>query len=247
MSRISIEIVPRTEAELNEELTTTFEKFPVFDTINIPDLLRFDIRSWQGCKIAKKYSKNTIPHIRSIDINMYEPLPMAQELIENDINEVLILTGDPPQDYSRKIYPTTCLDVIQKFKKELPHIKVYAAIDQYRHGMRRELEYIKRKLYAGAEGFFTQPFFDLRLLDIYAEMLENVEVFWGVSPILSEKSISYWEAKNHVVFPKNFEPNLEWNVKLAKQILNYSKEKNANLYFMPIRTNSEKYFKGIFE
>lgn len=59
---------------------------------------------------------------------------------------------------THKVYPTITTDVIQKFHQEMPEVKVYAGIDQYRGSMRQELYRIHRKLQAGAVGFFTQPF-----------------------------------------------------------------------------------------
>ncbi len=245
MTRISVELVPRDEEYLAAELKLVHEHFPV-DTINIPDLLRFSIRSWEGCVHVQQYHKNAIPHIRAIDIDVHKPLPMAEALCANNITEVLILTGDPPQDMAHKIYPSTSIDIIRKFKQELSHIKVYAGIDQYRDSVRREIEYAKRKLDAGADGFFTQPFFDLRFMEIYAEQLAGTEVFWGVSPVLSEKSLNYWETKNHAIFPADFEPTQEWNVAFAKKALHFVKTTESNIYFMPIRVSAAKYLKGIF-
>ncbi|QJW45906.1 methylenetetrahydrofolate reductase [bacterium BFN5] len=244
--RIAIELVPRDEASLLAELDLIKKHYQAVDTINIPDLLRYDIRSWEGCIHAQSDYKFVIPHIRAIDINLDKPLPMADFLREHHINEVLVITGDPPQDMRWKIYPTTSLDVIRKFKQELPEIKVYAGIDQYRDSMRKEADYIKRKIQAGADGFFTQPFFDLRLMEIYSEILAGQEVYWGVSPVTSEKSLNYWETKNNVVFPAAFQPNLAWNIAFAQQALAFTKQTQTNIYFMPIRTDIHKYLQGIF-
>ncbi|MEG6584035.1 methylenetetrahydrofolate reductase [Dendrosporobacter sp. 1207_IL3150] len=246
MSRIAIELVPRDEVSLLTELDLIKNNFPVVDTINIPDLLRYEIRSWEGCTYAQPNYKYVIPHIRAIDINLDQPLRMADFFKEKNINEVLVIKGDPPQDMTHKIYPSTSIDVIRKFKEEIPGIKVYAGIDQYRDSMRKEADYIKQKIYAGADGFFTQPFFDLRLMEIYSEILEGKEVYWGISPVTSEKSLNYWETKNNVVFPTNFQPNLAWNIEFAQKALEFTGRTNANIYFMPIRTDVHKYLQGIF-
>lgn len=247
MNRIAVELVPRDEQSLDIELSLIKSKFPFVKTINFPDLLRFDIRSWEGCKIAQKYFKDVIPHIRAIDIKLTDELPMKNFLIDNQIDQVLVVTGDLPQDMTKKIYPSTSLDIIKKFKKEMPWVKVYAAVDPYRKSIREELEYIRRKLDAGADGFFTQPFFDLRLMEIYADLLEDSEVFWGISPVTGEKSVNYWETKNNVVFPKEFAPTLEWNVDFAKRALAFTEKQKDNIYFMPIRIKLEEYLLALFE
>ncbi|QGG48441.1 methylenetetrahydrofolate reductase [Heliorestis convoluta] len=246
MTRIVVELVPRTEEVLRGELETIQNHFPIVEGINIPELLRFDIRSWDACAIVKDFYQKAIPHIRSIDINPQEPLPMAERLVDLAIQEVLVVTGDPPADMRSKVYPCNSIDMIKKFKRELPHIKVYAAIDPYRKSISKEADYIKRKIDAGADGFFTQPFFDLRLMEIYGELFQDTEVYWGLSPVTSEKSVSYWETKNHVVFPRDFAPTLEWNVDFARKALQFARQQGGHVYFMPIRLDVKSYLQGVF-
>ncbi len=243
---ISLELVPNNEELLSQQLSYTKSNYPEIEGINIPDLIKFDMRSWDGCKVAKKSYQRTIPHIRAMDIDLEEPLPMAKVLIENDINEVLILTGDLPQDMNKKIYHSSTIDVIRKFKTELPHIKVYGAIDQYRDSFKSEMLYIKRKLYAGVDGFFTQPFFDIRFMSIYEEMLSGTNVYFGISPVLSAHSQNYWHAKNNVIFPEGFSTEYNWNIGFAKNAMEFADSKNRNLYFMPIKTKLELYLHSVF-
>lgn len=246
MTRISIELVPRSEEALNEELQLLKNNYDYIDLINVPDLLRYDLHSWEAAAIAQKQYPAVMPHIRAIDIDLDKPLPMADYLLEHKINEVLVITGDPPQDMGHKIYPTVSTDVIRKFRDELPHIRVFAGIDQYRSSMREEKYQIRRKIQAGACGFFTQPFFDLRYLEIYAEILEDADVYWGVSPVTSERSVNYWETKNNIVFPKHFSPTLEWNIEFSRQVLEFVKKTDKNIYLMPIKANLLAYLNGVF-
>jgi methylenetetrahydrofolate reductase (NADPH) len=245
VSRISVELIPRTEEGLTGDLDLVKSKIPNIDIINIPDLLRFDIRSWQGAALAQNYYPAVMPHIRAIDINLDEPLPMRADLRRNGITEVLVIEGDPPQDMTHKFYPTVTTDVITKFRQEMPEVKVYAGIDQYRGSMRQEMYRIRRKLQAGAVGFFTQPFFDMRYLEIYADMLEGQNVYWGVTPVLSERSQSYWELKNNVIFPKGFAPTLEWSIEFSKKVKDFAINHGDNLYLMPIKSNLEEYLSGV--
>lgn len=246
MTRISVELVPRSEAAMKEELQLLQDNFNCIDLINVPELLRYDVRSWEGAAVAQQYFPVVMPHIRAIDIDLSQPLPMADYLTEHDINEVLVITGDPPQDMSHKIYPTVSTDVIRKFREELPHIRVYAGIDQYRGSMRQEKYQIQRKLQAGATGFFTQPFFDMRYLAMYAEILEGVDTYWGVSPVQSVRSVNYWESKNNVVFPKAFAPTLAWNIDFSRRVLEFVEKTGSNIYLMPIKTNLLPYLSGVF-
>ncbi|MEO5378359.1 MAG: methylenetetrahydrofolate reductase [Magnetococcus sp. DMHC-6] len=242
--RISIELVPRNEAALLEELAIVRHHLSGVETINIPDLPRFDVRSWSGCVLTKQSFPHAIPHIRAIDLHPDRPLPMGALLVAHGIDEVLIITGD---SIPGAIPRGSSLEIIRKFKKELPHIKIYAALDPYRSSIQQELDYLKQKLEAGADGFFTQPFFDIRFMEIYADLLAEIPIFWGISPVTTERSQAYWTRRNRVVFPKRFQPTLEWNQHFAKQALIFAKERGGHLYFMPIQTDIRSYLEPILQ
>lgn len=203
MKRISVELVPRDEDALRQELALLGKFQDKVDVINIPDLLRFPIRSWQGAAVAKEYFPASMPHIRAMDIDLDKELAMKDYLRAHDIREVLVIEGDPPQDMMHEVYPTNSVDVIWKFRKEMPEVKVYA------------------------------------------DMLQGLEVYWGISPVMSARSQSYWERKNHVVFPHAFEPTLDWSIGFAKEVMDFAEREDANVYLMPIKTNLEAYLAGV--
>ena len=70
-------------------------------------------------------------------------------------------------------------------------------------------------------------------------------VYWGVTPVTSERSKSYWEMKNNVIFPKGFEATLEWSVDFAKKVKEFADVHGDNLYLMPIKGNLEGYLSGV--
>lgn len=245
MTSISIELVPRSHDEIRVQISEIQKLFPVIDTLNIPDLLRFPVRSWEACKHGLQLFQNVIPHLRAIDFNLRGRFELTEMFLESQLSSVLVITGDKPQDMSKKVYRNSSLELIRVLKKEMPHLKVYSGIDPYRSSLSKELDYTKDKLEAGVDGFFTQPFFDLRLLDIYMEHLEDQCVYWGICPVTSEKSRSYWESKNEAIFPKNFDLSYPGNVELARIILKRAKDRNTNIYFMPIRTEPVRYLRDV--
>jgi methylenetetrahydrofolate reductase (NADPH) len=245
MPHISIELVPRTPAALEEECIAVKERFSTLEIVNIPDILRLPLRSWEACRIAQKYFRRVIPHFRAIDFCISRPGDIEQAMAGFD--ELLIVSGDPPRDFSRITYPTTSAELIAFVKQRFPHIRVYAAVDPYRSGPRAELEYLKRKIDAGADAFFTQPFFSLHLLDAYASMLSPHEVFWGISPVLSDKSRSYWEATNQAIFAADYQHTMEFNQSFARAFLSRLTGDRSHVYFMPVRTNAVTYLEGILE
>ena len=102
MKRISIELVPRDEAALRESLDVVKQHAAHADVINIPDLLRLPMRSYEGAAVAKEYFKAAMPHIRAMDIDLSAELPMKDFLRAQEIREVLVIQGDPPQDMTKK-------------------------------------------------------------------------------------------------------------------------------------------------
>ena len=56
----------------------------------------------------------------------------------------------------------------------------------------------------------------------------NVDIFIGISPVMTQKSYDYWVRVNNVTFPQNFELSQNYNAKLAKELLSVSKRYNKN-------------------
>ncbi|ROS04802.1 methylenetetrahydrofolate reductase (NADPH) [Sinobacterium caligoides] len=243
-TRISIEIVARDNNSLENELDVLTSSFNKVDTINIPDLMRFELRSWDACSAAKLAIPHCIPHLRAIDFDLINhPDNIAAAVA--DMDELLIVTGDKPQDLGRSIYPTTSCQLIQYIKQHWPEKKVFAALDPYRQSFSQELLYCQQKISSGADGFFTQPFFDIRLMSLYAEIMPKTIIYWGVSPVLGERSKAYWQTRNNAIFPNDFEPSMQWNREFARQALAFVRSRGQNIYFMPIRADLKEYLQGI--
>jgi methylenetetrahydrofolate reductase (NADPH) len=182
-----------------------------------------------------------------MDFPNCEPQQLLDYCRVHGLKELLVVTGDVPDNKNHSTYDTTAIDLIKQIKLADPSFTVYAAIDPYRSDLPEEMAYTKQKLNAGVDGFFTQPFFDLDLLDVYADALIGQTVFWGVSPVLTEQSQKYWSSRNKVHFPDDFEPTLDWNCHFAKRVLARVKERQDNIYFMPIRVDLDMYLSGIFD
>ncbi|MDR2193706.1 MAG: methylenetetrahydrofolate reductase [Treponema sp.] len=246
---VSLEAVPR-NAESLAQISKTVQNCSAIHNINIPDLLRFPLRSWDACTslAVKLPDKTFIPHIRAIDFDMETPFPLTALFRSKNITNILVIAGDPPKESSYHVcYPTQTVPFIKKLKKEMPELRIYAAFDPYRSNIRYELDYLREKEDAGATGFMSQPFFDIRLLEIYAEYLEGKDVFWGISPVLLSQSRNYWEERNRAIFPKSFEPTMAWNTRFGRQVIDFCRERNFNLYLMPIKVDMSAYLAGLFE
>jgi methylenetetrahydrofolate reductase (NADPH) len=243
--RVSVELIPRGEGQVYSDAVTVRSVMPAANAFNIPDLMHFPLRSWEACAITSSVLPASIPHIRAIDIPPGDELSVGDAIIAAGLSEVLVIKGDTPSDLSRRTYPNTSESIIRRFKRHHPKLRVYAAFDPYRQGFRDEMADVERKADAGADGFFTQPLFDLRLLEICAELLRGHCVFWGIAPVLGERSQAYWETTNRIVFPSAFVPTLEWNRSFAVSAIGVIRSLEANVYFMPIRVNLTKYLEGL--
>lgn len=244
MTRISVELVPRDPEHIIQDTKTVKACFPIADTINIPDLMRFSLRSWDAFKITATIYPQSIPHIRAIDINPDLPLP-GHDL--QNLKEILIIQGDPPSDFNRHTYPNTTESILRRYRKELPHLTLYAAFDPYRRSPKEELEHIQSKEEAGASGFFTQPVFDEKMLELCMDWLHGKTVFWGLSPVIGPKSKSYWEVTNKVIFPHYFETSLQANLDFSKKALQKIRMVGQNAYLMPLRVKLTTYLPPLLD
>lgn len=245
--RVSVELIPRSGEDLDRQLREVTERLPSVNTINIPDVLRFPLRSWDACARVCSVIRRAVPHVRAIDVDPCGPLPFVPALQRHGLREVLVVAGDAPPDESHPTFDTTSAQLIRRLRSEAPELTVYAALDPYRQSFVAEREYVLEKLEAGAHGLFTQPFFDLRLMEVWGELLEEIEVdvFWGVTSVTSPRSTRYWTGRNRAVLPKGFEPSLEWSRALARDAYAFARSRGDHIYFMPIRVGPGAYLDGI--
>ncbi|MDR0385116.1 MAG: methylenetetrahydrofolate reductase [Prevotellaceae bacterium] len=244
--KIALELVPKDEQYIRKQVDFVKGTIPQISAINFPDLTRFDIRSWEACRMAGRSKLDLIAHLRAIDFDINQPFPLKDFFNTNHIGKVLVIEGDKPVNSHRKTYPTKSLDFISKLRDEAGELKIYAAFDPYRNNIRYELDYVVQKMNAGATGFFSQPFFDLRLLEIYSEYLEGLDIYWGICPVITDSSKAYWESRNRAIFPKSFLPTLDWNVRFGHQVIDFCCKRNFNLYLMPITIDLTEYLSELF-
>lgn len=241
---ISFELVARDEEAVFTQLTYIQENLPFVNIINVPDLLRFSLRSWEVARLLPRDRYRFIPHFRAIDFDL-RGTRIIDIIDEFKLEEVLLVSGDPPPNMSFPVFDTKVTDMIERVRKDRPAVKIYAGFDPYRSSVRDEVAYMRAKLESGCDALFSQPFFDMRFLEIYGDLINNNKVYWGISPVVTEKSKNYWETMNNVVFPASFQPDYQWNTDFCKQVLEYSQHNGGNVYFMPIRIDLDRYFSGV--
>ena len=253
MTRISVELVPRSPESLLEQASSLAEHAPWADTINVPDLVRFDLRSWEACGLIDDRGPRRpggvrpalIPHIRAVDCDPDAPLPMASPLSSIGVREVVVISGDDGE-WFRPSYPVDAVDVIRRIRAEYPEVTVWAGLDPYRQGMADELRYLRRKVCAGAAGVFTQPFFDMDLMRAWKAILpDDLPVWWGATTVTTPAAMGYWRQRNKAVFPTDFTFDLGHQQQLAQHVLDLASEWDDNAYLMPVRMRPADYLGGL--
>ncbi|MCK4841424.1 MAG: methylenetetrahydrofolate reductase [Methylococcales bacterium] len=239
--KFSFEIVPRTHQAFDEQYSFVSTLGDSISMINVPDIQRFDIRSWETGKKIDRNKHQFVPHFRATDFSL-ESGDIFKIIEENELDHVLLVSGDPPEGIKRGFHNTSVLDLIRVVKQRFPGITIHAGFDSHRNGIQDECVYVQRKIDAGASSFFSQPFYDLRMIEIYAEHMQGVETFIGLSPIMTLSSMNYWEVKNKVKFPAAFKPELEWNIDFSNKAIAMARDIGFNIYFMPIKINLEDFF-----
>ncbi|HIF54246.1 MAG: methylenetetrahydrofolate reductase [Methylococcales bacterium] len=238
--KISFEIVPRTPQAFDDQYRFALSLGESISMINVPDIQRFDIRSWDTAKKINRNVHQFVPHFRATDFSL-ESGKLFEIIEENELDHVLLVSGDPPEGM-RKVHNTSVLDLISAVHKRFPKITIHAGFDPHRSGLQDECDYVFRKVDAGASSFFSQPFYDTRLIEIYAEHLQGIDTFIGLSPITTTASKNYWEVKNKVKFPNAFKAEYDWNINFSNQVIAMARDMDFNIYFMPIRIDLESFF-----
>ncbi len=239
--RTSLEIVPRSAAELDGAIALITTRYPRIDTVNVPDVTNCQLHCLDAADHIRHRIAHRIPHLRACDFDDSAAFELIGRLAASGIDEVIVVAGDRRSAASPHdgMEPNA---LIRFLATHAPRLVVYAALDPHRYRHDAELEdNIEGKRAAGASGFFTQPLFDLRDLDRCASMLGDAPTFWGVSPVVSDRSQRYWQRINQVRFPPEFVPSLSWNQAFALRFLSEVAERGGNAYLMPIKVDIERY------
>jgi len=241
--RTSLEIVPRDFADLDAAADLIATRYPRIDTVNIPDRPNCDVRSVDAADRLRGRVAHRIPHLRACDFDPLSALRLLESLAAKRIDEVIVVAGDVDGTDRPGFEPSALIAFLTRHSSGLA---VYAALDPHRYRDDAALaRNIERKLAAGAAGFFTQPLFDLRDIDRCAPLLADATTFWGLSPVVSDRSQRYWQRVNGVRFPPEFAPTLSWNQAFALRFLSEIADRGGNAYLMPIKVDIERYLEPL--
>jgi methylenetetrahydrofolate reductase (NADPH) len=240
--RTSLEIVPYDLAALDAAAHLIAKRYPRIDTINLPDRADSSLGSIAAATQLRARIVHRIPHLRACDFIEASVPALIEALAGAAVDEVVVIAGDQRE-------PRTGLEptqLITRLTRAARNLTVYAALDPHRYREDAALaRNIESKRIAGAAGFFTQPLFDLRDIDRCAPLLGDATTFWGLSPVVSDRSQRYWQRVNAVRFPPEFAPTLSWNHAFALRFLSEVADRGNNAYLMPIKVDIERYLESL--
>ena len=94
---VFLELVPNNYNELIQNATWALSELNDITAINVPDNLQLNMRSYDAAIALSKESIPAFPHIRIIDFSESELMQLCHRLFENNIKQVLLISGDLPQ------------------------------------------------------------------------------------------------------------------------------------------------------
>lgn len=151
-------------------------------------------------KVRQETGMEVMPHICCRDKNALAIRSLLMGARINDINNLLIITGDPvPSAMRQTVKPVFNFDSVglMKIAQEMNEetfdnrpLSYGGAINQGRKKIELEINRINKKMAAGAEFFLTQPVFsedEVQRLR-YIKEQTNAIIFCGIMPLVSRKN-----------------------------------------------------------
>ncbi len=121
--RISLELVPRGVEGVLADARAAIAAMPGLGAFNVPDLVRFPLRSWEACAVLRAVCPRTIPHLRPSDVSSEGMAALAVTIAAAGLTEVLVVRGDAAPE-GRVTHPTSSETLIRDLKRALPGHRV---------------------------------------------------------------------------------------------------------------------------
>lgn len=222
---ISLEVFP---PKAHFPIDTIYNTIDELYTLN-PDFMSVTYGAGGGTKdrtveissyIQNKYNLTSIAHVTCISSTKDEVDNILSSLKENKIKNVLALRGDYPKDYVPGSLPPdsykNSVELIEYFKDK-SDLCIGAACYPEKHpdakNLDADIDFLKRKMDAGADFLVTQMFFDNEVFyDFYDKAKKkgiNIPIATGIMPILNKRQIKTIVNLTGNSIPKKFKRLLE--------------------------------------
>lgn len=205
-------------------------------------------------KVRRETGMNVMPHICCRDKNAIAMRSLFLGAHINDINNMLIITGDPVPSMARQSVKAVfnfdsvglmniAKDMNEESFSQSP-LSYGGAISQGRKNIDVEVKRVKKKMEAGAEFFLTQPVFTKEEAERvrYIKNETGARILLGIMPLISRKNAMFM--KNEIAgitvtdelierYPKNAtkEEGEAVGIEIAREIIKYSDDFVDGYYF----------------
>jgi methylenetetrahydrofolate reductase (NADPH) len=180
--------------------------------------------------IGKHYGLNVAAHLTCVDATREETLEIAESYAALGVTEIVALRGDPPkgaagfvphpQGFRDTVELVAALAATGKFKL---HVGAYPERHPEAGHLHADIQWLKRKLDAGATGAITQFFFEadtfLRFRDACVAEGITVPVTPGILPIQSWEGAKRFAARCGAAVPERLDESFHYAIRDGREEL----------------------------
>ena len=205
---IAAELDPPETSELQKYMAGVTElREAGADAITIADCpiarARLD-SSILACKIRRELGMDVLPHMTCRDRNINAIKALLLGLKAENVNSVLIITGDPipsaDRDEVRSVYQFNSVKLasyIRTLNEECfaDPIHVFGALNLNAVNFDAEISKAKKKEAAGIYGFLTQPVLSEKAVENLAQARKELtgKLLGGILPVISERNALFMD------------------------------------------------------
>ncbi|QZY56075.1 methylenetetrahydrofolate reductase [NAD(P)H] [Crassaminicella profunda] len=165
--------------------------------------------------IKNKYHIEALAHLTCVTSTKDEITAILNNLQENNVENILSLRGDFPQDpnfeFPDPLHYQYAKDLIAHIKKSHP-FSIGAACYPEGHiecsSLDKDLHYLKEKVATGTDFLISQLFFENEIFYDFKEKMDklniNIPISAGILPVLNKKQIDYIVSLCGCHLPKKF-------------------------------------------
>ena len=180
--------------------------------------------------IGKHYGLNVAAHLTCVDASRAETLEIAESYAALGVTEIVALRGDPPKGSAAFVpHPDGFADTAQlvealaaigKFKI---HVGAYPEPHPEAAHLHADIQWLKRKVDAGASSAITQFFFEadtfLRFRDACVKQGITVPITPGILPIQSWEGAKRFAARCGAFVPPRLDESFHYAIRDGREEL----------------------------
>jgi len=247
-TNISFEVFPPKDDINGEKTEKLFDEISLLKQYN-PALISVTYgaggsnkdKSYSIVKKLVNQNINVMPHFTCVCSSKSQIDAYLNDLIKLNIENILALRGDEPQNNDVCYIDFKFANELVEYLNHKTDLSI--AVAGYPEGhvlasdLKTDIQYLKKKVNAGADVIITQMFFDNDKLYNYIDLLENEKitkpVIAGILPIISYKQLDKMLNIAKVTLPKKLIDSIEKykynNEDIKKLGIDFATEQCQNL------------------